>query len=118
MAQGTFAPFLHYVRTRRRAADADGALLARFAAARDEDAFTELVRRHGPLVWGVARHVLGHDDDADDAFQATFLLLARNAGSVRIANAVASWLHTTACRVAIRAKVRAASRRARERAVS
>jgi hypothetical protein len=52
MPHGRFAPFLHYVRTRRRAADSDAGLVARFAAYRDEDAFAELVRRHGPLVYG------------------------------------------------------------------
>jgi RNA polymerase sigma factor (sigma-70 family) len=115
MTRGAFAPFLHYVRSRRRAADADATLLARFAADRDEDAFAELVRRHGPLVWGVARQVLGHEQDAEDAFQATFLLLARKAGSIQ--TATAGWLHATAFRVATRAKVRAVARLARERAV-
>jgi RNA polymerase sigma factor (sigma-70 family) len=117
MPRGPFAPFLHYVRSRRRAADADAELLARFAADRDDDAFAELVRRHGPLVWGVARQVLGHDQDAEDAFQATFVLLARKAGSIRSAAAVAGWLHGTAWRVAAKARTRANVRRERERSV-
>jgi hypothetical protein len=79
MARGPFAPFLHFLHARRRSADGDAALLARFTADRDEAAFTELVRRHGPLVWRVCRQVLGHDHDAEDAFQATFLLLAHTA---------------------------------------
>src|SRR5205814_8847357 len=90
------------------------ALLARFSTWRDEAAFAELMRRHGPLVWGVCRQVLGRDDDADDAFQATFLLLARNASSVRDGSAVAGWLHGTARRVALYARRAAAVRRDRE----
>jgi RNA polymerase sigma factor (sigma-70 family) len=114
MPRGPFAPFLDFVRSRRRAVDDHAELLARFAADRDEDAFAELVRRHGPLVWGVARQVLGHDQDAEDAFQATFLLLARNAETIRTAAAVAGWLHGTAWRVATKARTRSANRQRRE----
>jgi hypothetical protein len=84
MARGPFAPFLHFLHARRRSADGDAALLARFTADRDEAAFTELVRRHGPLVWRLCRQVLGHDHDAEDAFQATFLLLARSAVAIAV----------------------------------
>src|SRR5262245_49542601 len=115
MARGPFAPFLHFLHARRRSADGDAALLARFTADRDEAAFAELVRRHGPLVWHVCRHVLGHDHDAEDAFQATFLLLARGAASVRHGAAVAGWLHATAWRVAQRVRAATAVRRERER---
>ncbi len=61
----------------------DGALLARFVRDGDEDAFTELVRRHGPMVLGVCRRVLGSWHEAEDAFQTTFLLLVRKAGQLR-----------------------------------
>jgi RNA polymerase sigma factor (sigma-70 family) len=74
----------------------DRALLVRFAATRDESAFTEMVRRHGPLVRGVCGRVLGPDPAADDAFQATFLLLARKAGQVGWHDSVAGWLHRAA----------------------
>jgi RNA polymerase sigma factor (sigma-70 family) len=89
-----------------RQTDAD--LVARFAADRDEGAFVALVHRHGPRVWRVCRAMLGQEQDAEDAFQATFLVLARQAGSVHKASSVASWLHGVAVRVAAQARTRAA----------
>jgi RNA polymerase sigma factor (sigma-70 family) len=93
----------------------DGELLARFVARRDEEAFAALLSKHGPMVLGVGRRVLGHEQDAEDVYQATFLVLARKAGSVRKRDAVASWLHGVAHRLALKARGQAASRRAHER---
>lgn len=92
----------------------DGQLLARFQADREESAFTALMRRHSRLVWSVCRHVLRHEQDAEDAFQATFLVLARKADSIRKTEAVGSWLHGAAYRIAMRAKRDAAIRRKHE----
>lgn len=92
----------------------DAKLLARFAATRDGDAFAELVRRHGPLVLSVCRRVTGHPQDAEDAFQATFLVLAKKAGAVRNPDLLANYLYGVAFRVASRARRSALRRRRRE----
>jgi RNA polymerase sigma factor (sigma-70 family) len=95
----------------------DGQLLGRFIDGREEAAFAALLRRHGPMVLGVCRRLLRHAQDAEDAFQATFLLLASKAASVVKREAVASWLYGVAYRTALRAKVQGAKRRSRERLV-
>src|SRR5947208_15119592 len=92
----------------------DADLLKAFVASRDEQAFAALVRRHGPLVLATARRATGNPADADDVFQATFLLLARNAAAVRNSTAVAGWLHGVAGRMARTARRAAARRRAHE----
>lgn len=84
--------------------ESDRELLARFVASGDDDAFAVLVDRHGPLVRSVCARVLGDAHATDDAFQATFLLLARKAGSLANADAVSSWLFGVARRVSLAAR--------------
>jgi RNA polymerase sigma factor (sigma-70 family) len=93
---------------------ADRDALAAFVARRDEAAFAAIVQRHGPMVLRACRRVLHHTQDAEDAFQATFLVLARKAGTVGRAESLASWLHGVAIRTALRAKRDAGRRRRRE----
>ena len=95
----------------------DGQLLTAFLRERDGDAFAALVRRHGPMVLGVARRVIGDFHTADDAFQAVFLVLARRANAVRPRERVGNWLYGVAYRTAMKARAVLARRRAREKQV-
>jgi RNA polymerase sigma factor (sigma-70 family) len=92
----------------------DQQLLERFIHRHDEVAFEALVQRHGPLVLGVCRRVLRHEQDAEDAFQATFLVLAQKAASIRKLGSVSSWLYGVANCIAVKARMNAAKRRSHE----
>ena len=94
---------------------ADRDALGAFVRYKDETAFAGIVRRHGPMVLRVCRNVLHHTEDAEDACQATFLVLARRAATIANGEVLASWLHGVAYRTALRARRDAGRRRARER---
>src|SRR5262249_23101559 len=94
--------------------DSDRRLLECFAGQRDETAFARLVERHGPMVLAVCKRLLHDHQEAEDALQATFCVLARKAGSMAWRESIGGWLHTVACRVAGKAKARAARRRWQE----
>ncbi len=101
---GPVARYLHRLLDKQRTHElTDAQLLQCFISKREEDAFTALLRRHGPLVLGVCRRVLRREQDAEDAFQATFLMLARHARSIRQTDAVGSWLYRVAYRIAAKA---------------
>ena len=92
----------------------DGQLLERFVGANDQEAFAALVRRHGGLVLGVCRRILHQTQDAEDVFQAAFLVLARKATAIRSRQTVGSWLYRVALRLAHKARAGIAQRRQRE----
>jgi RNA polymerase sigma factor (sigma-70 family) len=92
----------------------DGQLLSRYSGSKDELAFEALVARHGPMVLATCRAILKNEHDVEDAFQATFLILARSAGAIRGADALGGWLHRVACRASVQASVEAKKRRRRE----
>src|SRR5688500_14491369 len=96
----------------------DRELVRAFAATRDGEAFAEIVRRHGPMVLAACRRVLAGAPEADDAFQAAFLVLARRAGSLGRPERLGGWLHGVAVRCARRARSAAAGRWAREHPMS
>jgi RNA polymerase sigma factor (sigma-70 family) len=121
MASARLGPVLRHLHKLAGAAvsrqTADLQLLRRFAENQDEDAFAELMRRHGPLVLNTCRRILGHEQDAEDAFQAAFLVLARKAASIRKGESVGSFLYGVAYRIAIKERGKIARRRQREQQV-
>src|SRR5262249_3633566 len=115
------ASWPHFLRpllpVRPPAEGSDAHLLERFVRRRDGGAFATLMERHGPMVLGVCRRVLRQAQDADDVFQATFLVLVRKAASLRRPELLGNWLYGVAYRIALQARAGAAARRARERQV-
>jgi enediyne biosynthesis protein E4 len=111
MASGQISAVVRFIQklTGMRRTDllADGSLLDRFVTHKDESAFATLMHRHGPLVVSVCRSILSNESDVEDAFQATFLVLVRKAGSISKRESLASWLYGVAYRIAVRAKSRA-----------
>jgi RNA polymerase sigma factor (sigma-70 family) len=121
MATGRLTEALRHLRRAGLPPDgggmSDGQLLECFLTRRDEAAFAALLRRHGPMVLGVCRRVLRHTQDAEDAFQAAFLVLARKACSLRQRELLGNWLYGVAYRAALEVRAANASRRRRERQV-
>src|SRR5438445_7947593 len=100
MATSQMSGFIQHLRRtvllRDGAGLTDGQLLEDYISRRDEAALAALVGRHGPMVWGVCRRVLRHDHDAEDAFQATFLVLVRRAATIAARASVGNWLYGVA----------------------
>jgi RNA polymerase sigma factor (sigma-70 family) len=119
MAKAALSTVLQQVRqlveTSSLAETSDAALLERFVREGDQASFAVLLQRHGAMVLAVCRGLIRHEQDAEDVFQATFLLLARKAGSVRKRESVGSWLHGVARRLALKARAQGARRQSRER---
>src|SRR5436305_5486336 len=121
MAVHRLATVIEHLRRRSlpdEASVSDGQLLDQFIEHQDEGAFAALVERHGPMVWGVCCRIVAHHQDAEDAFQATFLVLARKATSIRPREMVANWLYGVAHRTALKAKTMAGKRHMREKQVT
>jgi RNA polymerase sigma factor (sigma-70 family) len=122
MATGQMDGVLQHLRRavllREGAGLTDGQLLGEFISRRDEAALAAVVRRHGPMVWGVCRRILRNHHDAEDAFQATFLVLVRKAASIVPREMVGNWLYGVARQTALKARATAAARKERERQVA
>ncbi len=119
MATKTLNGFIEYLRRGAQLSDeaglTDGELMAAYVARHDQAAFETLVRRHGPMVLGVCRRILRNDADAEDAFQATFLVLVRKANTIRTKTRVSNWLYGVAHNTALKAKSMNRQRQAKER---
>src|SRR5262245_27769584 len=122
MATGQLSGVLQHLRgamlLRDGAGLTDGQLLEDYISRRDQAALAALVQRHGPMVWGVCRRVLSNYHDAEDAFQATFLVLVRRASSIASPELLANWLYGVAHQTALKARATAAKRKGRERQVT
>src|SRR5712692_7221227 len=122
MATGQLSGVIQHVRRamllRDRAGLTDGQLLEDYISRRDEAALAVLVQRHGPMVWGVCRRVLSNYHDAEDAFQATFLVLMRKAVAIASPELLANWLYGVAHQTAMKARATVARRKVRERQVA
>lgn len=121
MAHGQLTSVLRHIRhligSHTATDQADGQLLHRFVHDRDEAAFAALVERHGPMVLGVSRRIVGDANAADDVFQATFLVLVRKAAHLRQWGSLGNWLYTVAYHLALKTRAQEARRRAREKEV-
>lgn len=121
MATSQLTEFIQHLRTSVLLGNGtgltDGQLLGLFVDQRDQAAFAALVKKHGPMVWGVCRRLL-LEHDAEDAFQATFLVLVRRAGSVKPREMVGNWLYGVAHQTALKARAMVAKRKGRERQVT
>jgi RNA polymerase sigma factor (sigma-70 family) len=119
MATKQASEFIQHVRRAMRLRDGSGLpdkqLLEDFIDHRDDSTMAVIVRRHGPLVWGVCRRILGNYHDAEDAFQATFLVLVRKAASIASRELLANWLFGVARQTALKARAMVAKRKGRER---
>src|SRR4051794_39065225 len=106
MSANAVPSLLQHVRRLAAAASSDEQLLADFLARRSDEAFAALLGRHGPMVFNVCRRILHDAHAAEDVFQATFLVLADRAGTIRRRTSLAGFLHSVACRLALRARRR------------
>lgn len=118
MPKPSFPPVVQIFRRTKIAAEActipDKELLDRFIARKDESAFSILLNRHSRMVFGVCRRILRNLHDAEDAFQGTFLVLAKRAASISDKERLGNWLYGVAIRVSLRAKARAEKRQQKE----